>query len=107
MPKYREEVFKKNYAFSLYDIYDHSLVQEPPPGGNGIYNFCRPFFAHHYYILSLSILFFGIERILKEIMYFHCMTYSHALAQELPASEVMKFTIMVDPSLVIIPTYLV
>ena len=53
MPGSREEDFKKNNAFSLYDLYGHTLAQEPLPWG------------------------------------------------------VMKFTIFVEPSLVIIIIYLV
>ena len=33
MPGCREEDFKKNNAFSLYDLYGHALAQEPLPRG--------------------------------------------------------------------------
>ena len=39
---------------------------KPCPGGHNIYNFCRPFHGHHYYILyivlSLSDLCSGVEK---------------------------------------------
>ena len=34
-------------------LYGHAPAQEPLPGRNQIYNFSRPFFGYHYYILSL------------------------------------------------------
>ena len=49
MPGSREEDFKKNNAFSLYDLYCHVLTSE----GHEIYNFGRPFLGHHYYTLIL------------------------------------------------------
>ena len=52
----------------------------------------------------------GVEKkIFKEIMHFHYMTYGHTLAQELSPwwPWVMKFTILVDPSLIIIIIYIV
>ena len=61
MPGSREEDFKRNNAFSLYDLYDHALAQ-PSPGGHESYNFGRPFLGHHYYILSLSDLYLGVEK---------------------------------------------
>ena len=83
MPESREEDFKRNYAFSLYDLYGHTLAQEPLPRGHEIYNFGRLFLGHHYYILGLSDLCLGVEKkILKEIMYFHCDLYDHTLVQE-------------------------
>ena len=42
------------------------------------------------------------KRVLKEIMHFYYITYGHALTQESLPRGVMKFTNMVDPSLVII-----
>ena len=50
MPGSREEDFKKNNAFSLYDLYGHALAQEPLP-------------------LEVE------KKIFKEIMHFHNMTY--------------------------------
>ena len=39
--------------------------------------------GYNYFILSLSDLCLGVEeKIFKEIMHFHCMTYGHTLAQE-------------------------
>ena len=58
------------------------------------YNFGTPFPSHHYYTLSLSDLCLEVEeKIFKEIMHFHYMTYMAT------APGVMKFTILVDPSL--------
>ena len=49
-----------------------------------------------------------LKRFLKEMMHFHYDLHGHALAQKkTPAPGVKKFTIPVDPSLVIITTYLV
>ena len=52
MPGSKEEDFKRNNAFSLYDLYGHTLAQEPL--SPEIDNLGRPFLGHHYYILSLS-----------------------------------------------------
>ena len=72
MPGSREEDIWRNYAFSLYDLYDHALAQEPLPRGHEIYNFGKPFFGHHYYILGLSDLCLGVEKkIFKEIQQFY------------------------------------
>ena len=50
--------------------------KNPFLGGHEIYNFSKPFFGHHYYILGLSELCLGVEKeIVEEIMQFHCMTY--------------------------------
>ena len=62
MPGSREEDFKRNNAFSLYDLYGHALAQEPLPWGHEIYNFCKPFLRHHYYIPSLSLPCPRVER---------------------------------------------
>ena len=71
-----KKIFKRNNAFSLYDLYGHALAQEPCPRGHEIYNFGGPFRGHHYYILGLSNLCLGVEKkIFKEIMHFHYMTY--------------------------------
>ena len=41
-----------------------------------IYNLGKTFLGHHYYILGLSNLWLGVEeKIFKEIMHFHYMTY--------------------------------
>ena len=50
--------------------------KNPYPGDHEIYNFGRPFLAHHYYIFGLSDQCLRVEKkILKEIMHFHYMTY--------------------------------
>ena len=46
--------------------YDHAPAQEPLPRGNEIYNFDRPFLGHHNYILTMSVLSLGAEKIFKE-----------------------------------------
>ena len=75
MPGSRKEDFQRNNAVLLYDLYGHSLAQEPLPRGHEIYNFGRPFLGHHYYILGLSDLCLGVEKnIFKEIMHFYSMT---------------------------------
>ena len=82
--------------------------QNPSPGDD--HDFGRPFLSHRYFILSLSDICMGVEKkIFKEVMHFHYMTslYGHALAKKKPDPGVMKFTILVDPSLVIITIYLV
>ena len=90
--------------FFHYLTYGIALAQELLPGGHEIYNFGRPFLGHHYYILSLSDLSLGVEKkIFKEITHFIWPRPS----TRTPAPGVMKFTILVDPSLVIITTYLV
>ena len=43
-------------------MYGHTLVQEPLPRGNEIYNFGRLFLSHHYFILSLSDLCLGVKK---------------------------------------------
>ena len=70
---HRVEVIHIHYN----DLYGHALTSEPQLGGHEIYNLGRPFLDHHCYIhvLSLSDLCMGVEKILKEIMHFHYMTY--------------------------------
>ena len=71
MPVSKEDDFYRNDAFSLFDIYGHALAQDPCPGGHEIYNFGRPLLGHHYYILSVSNLFMGVEKnICREICIF-------------------------------------
>ena len=50
MPGSREEDFKRNNAFSSFDLYGHALTQELLPGGHEIYNFGSPF-GHQFYIM--------------------------------------------------------
>ena len=52
------------------------LQNNPCPEGYGIHNYGRPFLCHHYYISSLSDPCFGVEKILKEKIAFHYMTYT-------------------------------
>ena len=55
------------------------LHKNPYPGGNQIYNFGSQFLGHHYYLSSLSDLYLGVEKVFKEIMHFHYMTYMATL----------------------------
>ena len=69
-------------------------------GGLEIYNFGSPFLGHHYFILSLSDLCLGEgKKIFKGHMASPCTRTA--------APGVMKFTILVVPSLVIISIYIV
>ena len=61
----KEEDFKRNNALTLYDLYGNNLAQEPCPGGDEIYNFCRPFLGHYNYLLSLSESCFIVEKNMK------------------------------------------
>ena len=46
------------------------------PGGMEIYSFSRPFFGHHYHIISLFDPCQRVEKnILNEIMHFHFITH--------------------------------
>ena len=80
--------------------------KNPCPRSNEIYNFGRPFIGHHYNILGLSDLCLGVKKkIFKEKNAFSL--YDLHPGTRTPAPGVMKFTIFVEPSLVIISTYLV
>ena len=69
MPRTKEENFKGNNAFLLYDFYGHALAQEPLFRGHEIYNLGRPFLDHHYLLLSLFELCLEVEKkIFKEII---------------------------------------
>ena len=81
--------------------------KNPCPKGNEIYNFGRPFFGHHNCILTLSDVCLGVETIVKERIHFHYTSYMAMPEHKNPAQRVMKFAILVDPSLVIITIYLV
>ena len=72
----REKDSKWINAFSLYDLYGHTLHKNPSTRGYEVYNFGRPFHCHHYYTLRLSDLCLGVEKkIFKEIMHVRNMTY--------------------------------
>ena len=62
MPGSREDDFKRNNAFSLCDLYDHALAQEPCPWDHEIYNFGRPFPSQHKLILGLSDQCLGVDK---------------------------------------------
>ena len=50
--------------------------------GHEIHNFGRPSLPHNYYILSSCDLCLGMEKIFKETLHIHYMTYMLTLAQE-------------------------
>ena len=108
MPGSREEDFLRNNAYSQYDLYGRTEVQKALPRGHEIYNFGRPFLVHHYIILSLLDLCLGEgKKIFKEIIFtIYKLVWPHPRART-PAQGVIKFTILVDPSLVISTLYLV
>ena len=64
----------------------------PPPGFFKIHNLGRPFLAHDYFILSLIYVW---ER----------KIHGHTIAQERLLQGVMKYPILVYPSLLIITVY--
>ena len=80
----------------------------PCPWDYGICNFGRPLIFHHYYTLNslFEPCIKAEKKTFKEMMPFHYMTYvaMHAPTQELLPQRVMKFTILEDPSLVVITT---
>ena len=85
-------IFKRNNAFSLYDLYGHTLAQESCPGAHESYNFGRLSFDHHYYILNLYDLCLGLKmKIFKEIMhslpYMHVLLYLHHDFKEFECNE--------------------
>ena len=74
MSSSREEDFKRNYAFSLYDLKGHAPAQEPLPRGSEIFYLGRPFLVHYYYTISLYELCTGVEKmIFKEIDQFYTL----------------------------------
>ena len=56
-------------------------IRTPCPGVMKV-SFVRPFIANHNY--SLSDLCLGVNKIFKEIMYFHYMTYMAKLVLQEP-----------------------
>ena len=72
-----EKKIFKQIMYSHYMTYmATSQHKNSCPRGHENYNFGRPFFGHHYNILSLSDLCLGVgKKIFKHIMYFHYMTY--------------------------------
>ena len=49
-----EIIFSGKNSFSLYDLYSHSLAQEPLPRGSWNLQFYGPFLGNHYYTSNLS-----------------------------------------------------
>ena len=69
-------------TYSLNYLYGRALTTEPLPRGHEIYNTGRPFHGHHYFILSLSDLCMGVEKIFKENVFSLYNLYGHTLVQE-------------------------
>ena len=62
--------------------------KNPCSGGHEIKILGGPFLGYYYYTLSLSDLCLGVEKnILKEIMYFHYITYMSTPQQRNPLSK--------------------
>ena len=61
MPRHIEEC-QRNSAFSLNEHIGPHPIRGTLPPGHEINNFGRCFFAHHYYIFSLSAFFPGVKR---------------------------------------------
>ena len=79
-----------------HDLYGDAFAKNPCPGGHEIYNFGRPFLGHHMYnVYTYFVLRLGEEKKLFKDIWPHPLT-------GIPALCVMKFTILVDPSLDII-----
>ena len=112
MAEWRVEDSKRNNTYSVYDLQvsSHALAQESLPWGSwNFYNFGRPFVGHHIYILSLSVLCLGVEKkkfkIYKKMHFIIRLRWPHPCTR-IPAPGVMKYTLMVDPTLVIITIHL-
>ena len=94
-----EKILIINNAFSLHDIWPR--LSRRTLRVMKIYNFGSPFVGYHYYILSLSDVCLGIEKkIFKRNIAFSYDLYGHTLAQEPLTPRDMKFTILLDLSLV-------
>ena len=105
-----KKIFKRNNAFSLHDLYDHTLAQETlDPGIMNVTILVDPSLVIiTIIILSLSDLCLGVEKqIFTKLMHFHHMTYMATPKHKNPCAGGHEITILVDPSLVIITIYLV
>ena len=65
-------------------------------------NFGRPSHGHHYYTFNLSIQCVSVEHRVKKMMYFDYITFMLTPQHKNSLPGVIKFTILVDHSLVII-----
>ena len=74
--------------------------KNPCPGGHYIKNFGRPFLGYQYYILELSDPCPSVDK--KRSRNIAFSLYGHAPAQEHLPGGVKQFTILVDPSFIII-----
>ena len=87
-----------------------SQHKKPCPWGHEIYNFGKPFFGHHNCILNLSDLCLGVQKTLfeKRIMHFKYNDLKYITMPQYKNSGpgVMKVTMLVNPSLVIITIHL-
>ena len=73
----------------------------PLPGGYEIYNFGRPFLGNHCYIFSLSDLCSRNRDFKGNNAFSLYDSMKPCSSTRTPAPGVMKFTILVDPSMVI------
>ena len=98
-----EWIFKEKInARSLYNLYGHTLAQEPMTRVVENLQFWLTLLGRHYFIFFLNDLCSGVKKnILTEIVLLHYKTYNHFLAQEPLPPGVMEFTILIDPSSVI------
>ena len=99
-------VFKKrrNIVFSLYA---HAKHKNPCLGVHEIYNFVRSFLGHHYSILDLSDPCPSVYKKMKRKNAFSLIDLCGYTLTWNSTQRVMKFTTLVDPSLVIITMHLV
>ena len=82
--------------------------KNPCPRDHEIHNLGWLFIAHHYDLLSLSDHCPGVEKknFKDTIIFTMWLIWPHP-GKTTPVLEVMKFTILVDPSLIIIIIYLI
>ena len=86
-------------------IYMATPKQEPLPRGSWNLNFGRTSLGHQYYLLSLSDLCLVVEEKIfkRNNTFFTLWLICPRPSTRTPAPRVMKFTILVDPSLASLP----
>ena len=100
-------VEKKNFEEIMHLHYMTNMATPQYNNPDENCNFGRLFLGHYYYILNLFDLCLGLEKkTLSELMHFHYMTYMATPYTRIPQPGVMKFTILEDPSIVIITIHL-
>ena len=109
MPGRKEEDFKDVMYFHYITYMAISQRKNPSTGVHDSYNLGRPFLCYLYYILILSDLCQQVEKkiFLKKLCIYTMYLIQLHPSTRTPAPEVMKFTIVVDPSLVIINVHLI